>query len=164
VNDMGVSGGKYITTETASQEWYNQYQFYYDALHNSPGLIVNGIDYSNHRAEYNFSFPFQGTQTALTTVNIWLRVRRVNFTWGVLFASIDGGMNPTGRGQLEFAYPPRDQSIPVPLPQFNETAWTWVKYRTVKLTSGNHSFKLAKGTNKVQIDRILVTSNLSFQP
>jgi hypothetical protein len=158
VNDTGASGGKYITTETAGPEWYNQYQFYYDALYNSPGLIVGGVDYSNHRAEYNFSLPLQGTQTTLTTVNIWLRVRRVNFTWGVLFASVDGGVNPIGRGQFERAYDPHTNS------DFNETAWTWVKYRTVKLTSGNHSVKLAKGTSKVQIDRILITSNLTLQP
>jgi hypothetical protein len=153
INDAGTSNGKYITTEPNSPEtnieWYNQNHF---VVNNVPALGT----YANHYVAYNFNLP---NQTALTTVNIWLRVRRVNYTWGVLFASIDGEMNSAGRGQLEFAYPPRNQSN-----QFNETAWTWVKYRTVKLTSGNHSFKLAKGTHKVQIDRILVTSNLTLQP
>jgi parallel beta-helix repeat protein len=147
VNDAGASAGKYITTGNSGTEWYSQYSF---VVNNVPALTGTA---ANHRAQYLF------TLTNQTTVNIWLRVRRVGFTTGVLFASIDGGLNPVGRGQLEYAYPPDLANS-----NFNETAWTWVKYQTVKLSSGNHAVKLAKGVNRVQIDRILVTSNLSLQP
>jgi parallel beta-helix repeat protein len=149
VNDAGASGGKYITSGNSGTEWYSQYSF---VANNVPALTGAA---ANHCATYTLPTSL----TNQTTVNIWLRVRRVGFTTGVLFASIDGGLNLSGRGQLEYAYPPDLANS-----NFNETAWTWVKYRTVKLTAGSHSVKLAKGVNRVQIDRILVTSNLALQP
>jgi parallel beta-helix repeat protein len=148
-NDASASGGAYLTA-TSGTEWYNQYQLY-----DTPGLGTNAY----HRAEYNFSLP---TASRLTTVNIWIRVRRVAFTGGTLFASIDSGLSYLDRGQFEFAYlPSRAQT---PAVYLDETNWTWVLYRKVKLASGNHTFKLAKGEKNVQVDRIFITSNLTATP
>ncbi len=148
VNDAGASGGKYITS-TSGSEWYNQYQ-----LFDTPGLGTNQY----HRAEYGFSLVNQ------TTVNLWLRVRRVNWTGSVLFASIDSGISYADRGQFEFAYFPSYLLTNPPDQYLNETNWSWVLYRKVKLASGSHTFKLAKGLNNVQVDRIFVTSNLTATP